>query len=275
MQRDLKNFVIGFKQLGMQGIRPIVFVLLLLGCKDTNLKHQKLIYPICIDQVDFIPRKLAYDGIEEKLEYNFLYIGKEKDTIQIDYRAGLSLAMGPISPPPPPPPNSNVSNRVNIKDTTGENESWEKWSTEWTKYGAYWLGTNSVGDYRYVGYDSINLSIVVDVHHNVLTHDGLPIPSLSGIAYPVVIKNLEKDTILLTAGRFIELFLEGEKDGEWIVLKQPARYIGCGMGLRYLLLPPNEIFVTSVPVYDWEGSQPLRLRLGNKYSLPFEGKVVL
>lgn len=125
--------------------------------------------------------------------------------------------------------------------------------------------------HKHIIWDSAKVDIIVDTNRYILSYNCVPIAGESFKAYPVVIKNLEKDTLIIAARDYVELILEGQTDDGWKTLKEPFRHIGCDNGVNYLLLPPNEILVTSIPVYKWKKSTQLRLKLGNNYSATFRG----
>ena len=259
------------KIIGLFGLLLCVF-----SCQNSNSTITKLNYPVCIDRIDVVPRVLAFDYSEGMLKYNLLYIGKEKDTIFIDYKSGLSLMMSP--PPPPPPPPLNHSKTEVIEDTIAdEEEDWSEFSKSIDEFGAYWCFSYELtAHYRQVLWgDSAKVDIVVDTNRYILSYDWVPIAGQSFKAYPVIIKNIEKDTVVLAIRDYVELVLEGQTKDGWKPLKEPFRHRGCGNGLTYLLLPPNEILVTSIPVYTWKKATQLRLKLGNNYSATFRGNTTV
>lgn len=259
------------KIIGLFGLLLCIF-----SCQNSNSTITKLNYPVCIDSIDVVPSVLAFEDVEGILRYNLLYIGTEKDTILIDYKSGLSLMMSP--PPPPPPPPLNYSKTEVLEDTIiNEGGDWSEFSKAIDEFEAYWCSIyEPMAHYRQVLWgDSAKVNIVVDTNRYILHYDWLPITGQSFKAYPVIIKNIEKDTVIIATRDYLELVLEGATKDGWETLKEPFRHRGCGNGLTYLLLPPNEILVTSTPVYKWKKSTQLRLKLGNNYSTIFTGNTTV
>lgn len=248
------------------------------SCQDSNSQLVKFNYPVCMDSLDVVPGVLTYEDSEEPLRYHLLYIGAEKDTLFIDYKLGLSLIMAP----PPPPPICGFIEIEATEDTTIADEVIETQETREgvpkvsNKFDAYWCSIyDPMEHYKGVLWDSAKVDIIVDTNHYLLSYRWIPIAKESFKAYPVMIKNLEKDTVVIATRDYVELILEGETEGTWKTLIEPFRHIGCGNGLTYLLLPPNEILVTSIPVYKWKEKMKLRLRLGNNYSTVFTGNTIV
>ena len=55
-------------------------------------------------------------------------------------------------------------------------------------------------------------------------------------------------------------------------LSEILTYI-CGNGLGKIMLPPNEIVVTSAMIYNGHYKTDLRLKIGKNYSKPFKGTI--
>lgn len=260
------------KILGLLGLLLFVF-----SCQDSNPIGRTLHYPVCIDSINVEPHILTYEDLEEKLRFPILYIGEEKDTLFIDYKLGLSLVMAPPLPPPPPP--FNTSKIDLIEDTVTYDETTEKqdiWSERRKKFAPYWCAWYELmGNYKHVIRDSMIVNVIVDTNRYLLHYDNVPIPKESCKAHPVIIKNIGRDTLVIATHDYIELVLEGQIKGTWKPLTEPFRHRGCGNGLTYLLLPPNEILVTSIPVYRWKESMQLRLKLGDNYSATFKGNTIV
>lgn len=264
----------------MKIIRLLGLLLCIFSCQESTSTTRKHNYPICIDSMDGIPRMLAFEDSKGIYKYNLLYIGEEKDSLFIDYKLGLSLVSGP---PPPPPPPLNDSERQMMEEDTFANiameEAWEEWSKRRETFDPYFCGneewTGSCNDYKHVIMDSAKASIVVDTNHYILSYDWTGGLNEGFKAYPVIIKNTQKDTMIIATSNHIELVLEGQGKDGWESLIEPTRHLGCGNGLTYLLLPPNEILVTSVPVYKWKKRTLLRLKLGENYSTIFTGNKIV
>lgn len=255
-------------------MKIVAFFALLFGvisCQDSN-STPKNNYPICLDSIDVIPSVLTFEDSKKEHRYNLLYIGQEKDTILINYDLGLSLVMGP--PLPPPPPSLDDPEIEFVEDSTLNvmMDALDEWSERRDAFAPYWCGIEErMGNYEHVIWDSANVTILVDTNRYILSYDWAPVPNESFKAYPVIIKNIEKDTIIIATRDYIGLVLEEETKDGWETLIEPFRHRGCGMGLTYLLLPPKEVLVTSLPVYKFKKTTQLRLKLGNNYSSVFQG----
>lgn len=257
--------------MSMKIIGLLAYLLCFISCQNLDSTKQKTNYPICLDRIDVIPSVLVFDESKEEYKYNLLYIGVEKDTILIDYNLGLSLVMGP---PLPPPPSLDDPEIEFVEDSTLDvmMDALDEWSERRDAFAPYWCGIEErMGNYEHVIWDSANVTILVDTNRYILSYNWAPIPNESFKAYPVIIKNIEKDTIMIATRDYIGLVLEEETKDGWETLIEPFRHRGCGMGVTYLLLPPKEVLVTSLPVYKFKKATQLRLKLGNNYSSIFQG----
>lgn len=89
---------------------------------------------------------------------------------------------------------------------------------------------------------------------------------------PVLIKNLENDTIIIGETDYIPIILEAKDDNnEW---KPIDGYFGyfCGTGIYPILLYPNHVVLTNFELpKKGDFSTKLRVKLGQNYSKEFGG----
>lgn len=92
-------------------------------------------------------------------------------------------------------------------------------------------------------------------------------------SYPVLVRNQEKDTVVIGYGDFLPLHVEAKDwQGQWRTIEQPYAYM-CGNGLPLLFLPPNHVVLTSVFIPHGSFQTLLRLRFGKTYSPSFTGSI--
>ena len=83
---------------------------------------------------------------------------------------------------------------------------------------------------------------------------------------PVLIKNKSIDTLSIGSDSFLYPILQKKIGNENYVDIQSRRIIGCGTGIASLLLPPNEIAITLVPIIKRNNNEKLRLKMGKDFS---------
>jgi hypothetical protein len=88
-------------------------------------------------------------------------------------------------------------------------------------------------------------------------------------AYVVLIQNKSNQNAVI--GTFLEagIDLEMIQYDEWVTIEDPFR--GCGYD-ESLILPPNEILITAIPIFDNLKGEKLRLKLGPCISETFSMK---
>lgn len=249
-------------------------LLVVFACQHSTLTTRTKL-PICIDnriELNHVVSNMAFEELFLGRKYYPLYMGQEEDTIVIDYKFAIKLGIKPpLAPPPPLPPTPGMS----APDTLRAIDiAWKKklayWKQEAEKYSGY-LGKEweDSDQYRFIEDRLVEIDFFVDTSHYLLTIDNRTFTDSSHLLrnYPVIIKNKELDTIIVGFGGRIPLILEEEKEDEnWKILENAFRRDG---GHAFLLLPPNEVLVTAIPVFKWEQKKVLRLKLGNNYTLPF------
>lgn len=98
------------------------------------------------------------------------------------------------------------------------------------------------------------------------------------LSYPVFIKNTGLNRVLLGNTEFLPIFLEAKDSlGNWTTIQEPHKWRGCGMGLIYLYLDPQEILITACSRYAGDYLTKLRLAFHydsrEVYSNEFEGTI--
>jgi hypothetical protein len=129
--------------------------------------------------------------------------------------------------------------------------------------------------------DSTQILLVVDTTRIVSEHamiwedDGSMYNEKSFEAFPVFVVNTTKDTLDIGYGDHLPIEMEAiNTKGHWEQIEIRYRYM-CGTGLNSTLLPPNEIVVTTAPLYHGNYKTKLRLRYHKTISNEFNGKINL
>jgi hypothetical protein len=191
--------------------------------------------------------------VRKEASYKPLYFGKEQDSIYIDY-----FIVPPLVLPPPPNDTTDYIRIFNLQKNQ--------------KYVSYYTlaHNNRINSWD----DSTSLfNISVDTSTSILSQSYIRSDNtfVGRKAYPVIIKNLSSDTVKVGLENYIYLKLSYKKaENQWVFLEKDYIF-GCGTGLRSILLPKNEIIITSVPVYEGDTKVLFRISLGNNYSEPFYG----
>ena len=98
-------------------------------------------------------------------------------------------------------------------------------------------------------------------------------PSKINYGYPVLLTNNHTDTVTVGYGVILPLEMEAkDSTGLWKPIEKRFIY-ACGMGLNSIILPPNEIILTSAPIYKGDFKTDLRLVLGDNFSPVFQGNI--
>jgi len=95
---------------------------------------------------------------------------------------------------------------------------------------------------------------------------------ISGL-YPVMLTNLDIDTISIGYGNHIPLIMEAtDSFGNWKPIQEISIYL-CGNGVGTINLPPSECVLTLAPNYQGNYKTELRLTLGDSHSKSFIGLI--
>lgn len=153
-----------------------------------------------------------------------------------------------------------------VKDTLAVNYTYDlskfsKWSFD---YEAIWgKSENKVT----LQIDTSKL-IYITPENKPFGKDELPL-----YAHPVFLQNISPDTLVVGYGEFLPFYLEVmDYQGEWKTIEEPFLYM-CGNGLNNLILPPNEIAITPVPVFNGNFRTKFRMRLEDTYSNEFTASI--
>lgn len=92
-------------------------------------------------------------------------------------------------------------------------------------------------------------------------------------ACPVLVRNLGTDTVAVGYGSFIPIITEAKDSANnWLPIEKRWIYM-CGNGVGTIILPPNEILLTSAIAYSGTYKTEFRLKMGNSYSNTFRGSM--
>jgi len=248
-----------------------VTILFLHGCvKDLSESAQN--FPIIIDTLQIDKNKFDTNdyGVSSS---TILYIGGETDSIEVDH--SIKDLMKP--PPPPPPPTSYQQNDKEFKeDSIKYEEIWNRYSQNIKnrRETSYFVLSERIDDKKGF-FDTIDLEIMVDTTQK-LKHD-ISKNQWDDYyeGYPIQIKNTSSDTIVIGYESYIPIILQAkDENDDWNPIEQ-IYIFSCGNGLRSVLLPPNEIVLSSKPIYQGDYKTTLRVEIGGNYSNEFSGKINL
>ncbi len=91
--------------------------------------------------------------------------------------------------------------------------------------------------------------------------------------YPVTVHNLEDQSIILGFGNHIPIIFEAlDKENKWREISGIRKY-GCGNGIQYIMLKPNQIATVFEPKITGNFKTKFRYRLKNIVSNEFEGSI--
>jgi hypothetical protein len=119
----------------------------------------------------------------------------------------------------------------------------------------------------------VDTTKVVSDYSMIWEDDGSMLSTKSFKAFPVIVVNTTKDTLSIGYGDHLPIVMEAMNNkGNWRPIEEPYMYM-CGTGLNEIILPPNEIVVTSAPVNKGKFKTKLRLRYNNIVSEEFYGTI--
>lgn len=244
----------------------LLFVLVALfgSCQQNEEKLEiveKFVFPMIMDTFEFINSSKQAIYLSEG-NYKFLYVGEYKDTIFSNYRLHLYEL-----PPPPPPPSLNKKNKQKT-EKNGE----ELTITDFMEGNTVgWMAAN-----YFKHWDSSKIEITIDTAKEI-SNVNFKDSFICATAHPVLLKNMEKDTVLLGVGSYeiyIPLILEAKDSlGIWKPIEKIKKFRGCGNGFRYGIIPKKQVVLTSSVIYHGDYKTDLRLKLGINYSKPFKGSI--
>lgn len=119
----------------------------------------------------------------------------------------------------------------------------------------------------------IDTTKIISDHSMIWEDDGSMLSTKSFKAFPVFVVNTTKDTLEIGYGNHLPIIMEAMDDkGNWQPIEKPYMYM-CGTGLNRIILPPNEIVVTSAPLNKGRIKTKLRLRYNGILSDEFYGTI--
>lgn len=224
----------------------LLFFVLFLGCKQINpIRNSN-----ALDQA--FPKLTHTNGIDSTFNYygdtlreislanyKLYYIGKYRKEIALD---SGKISWGAIFIPP----------GFTKKDI-------EKYKKEKkTGFACYTLGTDKIRKSLRNG-EYLKMSVQVDTTVIIGNH------------YPVLHRNLQKDTCVIGVGGQLSLIMEAKNpQGVWKPIQQKFQAF-CSSGEEFLLLPPQEIALTFAPIFKGSYKTQMRICLGQNTSNPFWG----
>lgn len=197
--------------------------------------------------------------------YPPLYFGNWADTIYVNYEI-------PRYSSPPPPPVIITSG-----DTLYKNENDFYFGTHKDNYEKYSDYYQVIPLDDFTSWDSAVLEITIDTNAIIRNIDYKKFQdnTFSFYAFPLIISNKTDKSVAIGYGSHLALILEAiDENGEWKPIEKRYTYM-CGTGLPTIVLPSNEIVLTSVQIYKGEYLTDLRLKIGNNYSSTFKGYINL
>ncbi len=204
---------------------------------ELNTKNRKDEFPHLIDKLK-LQYKLNSSKWNNSNIHNALYFGKEKDTILVDHFMNFYETRTK---------NDTINGIILYKQKS---------------YKEYVFDENLKLNYKQV--DSADINIRIDTIQIISNNDFEK-------SYPVIIKNVSNFTLIIGHGEHIPFITEAkDKEGEWKPLQYQYLH-RCGNNLKRLILPPNEIVLTSEVVYSGKFETKLRLRMGKNLSEEFNG----
>ena len=204
-------------------------------CADAVMNRDTFPYLIDTSTYTTIKKQETYQSFAT---CDYLYVGKYRDTITVNYSLRL-LEKG---------------------ESYSGNNGVEGYSLSWILDGHYPLWEQSA------------IEVNIDTTKKIKDRDFTTMnwETVYYEAYPVLLRNVEEDTIMIGLQMELALLLEAKDSlGNWQLIEEEIGSF-CGMELGGVL-PPNEVVLTSVGIYQGAYETDLRLRIGNNYSLPFRG----
>ena len=190
--------------------------------------------------------------------YKPIYIGKNAPSIQVDYliqqyyREPASIWPAGVSP--------SADDSLHVK--------------YWNKYKSYF--SLQYWD-EFTSYDSANIKIIIDTTQIVKSIEkrNWNTDTFIYLSYPVFIQNQSNSKSILGYGAHLPMILEvKDNQDKWVSLEEKYLY-PCGNGLPTILLPKNEIIISSLPITRGAKKTKMRLKFGKHYSNEIMGFITL
>jgi hypothetical protein len=243
----------------MKCVLYLIIILLFFSCKSENksqvqtrskgTKDTTWHFPVIIDnyQAEAKPANVKF---MHQANYIPLYIGVPKDTIKVDYyftEYGMEFIPDGLS-----------------------SEDYEAMTNDHPMKKYYIAIKDTV---KYKRFNEAKLQIYVGKDVRIKNRSSyIQWENKFVSAVPVWIKNTDKDTVLISYGDYIPLTLLAEDGNEFKPIEKNFVYQGI-YGFNYIILPPGEVLIVSVPIYEGEMEVEMRLKLGQHSSQPFTGRI--
>jgi hypothetical protein len=220
---------------------------LLLSCQTDNEYSQTEVvdlktFPVIID-TSGVARRLDlfqqnnFNGLPYT-HFEYYFIGQVKDTIYLNPSLRFFLySIGGMS----------KSGEIISEEITVLDDPFLKYRREWE--------------------DNIDFKHYSEVKINIAMNREIKFADY----FPVMLTNLNTDTIIIGSSKNIPLKMEAvDSSGNWRAIHEDYE-IGCGNGVGYIILPPNECVITLAPIFTGPFKAKLRLTFGENHSEPFIG----
>jgi hypothetical protein len=194
---------------------------------------------------------------QSQTSHPFLYIGLPQDTLKLNYHATTVPSPPPLPGVPPAqsvPGDSLILRYAVDREANSQLKHWK-------------LG--------YLAHLRLSIDTTCHIAAEEVLNATLRTDTASQwfAAYPVLLRNLDRDTITVGTGDYVPLQVEAQDErGQWRVIEENYASF-CGVGVPLIFLPPGQIAVTSVLIPHGPFATRLRLRYGRTVSLPFRGHI--
>lgn len=227
--------------------------------KPKNIVHEveEEYFPKVIDTSSLTGRNKSFEEFSTS-NYKPLYLGNKKSTLFVDYFIPKYTKDPNLIKP--------VGHKATKDDSLKEDYL--------NKYESYFTIQNSDD---LINQDSADIRIYIDTSQVVrsITLKNWNTDTIIYNSYPVIIQNEMNSDIIVGYGFQIPLIIEVENDqNNWIPIETKYLY-PCGNGLRSMLLPKDEIIITSLPISEGKSKTKMRLKLGKNYSNEVWGNLTI
>jgi hypothetical protein len=132
---------------------------------------------------------------------------------------------------------------------------------------------------RYGRPDSAGIVLLIDTTRIISNHSLQRLNDARSLStnyfndFPVFVVNTTKDTLRICSGNSLPIIMEAQDNkGAWRPIEEEF-FLMCGTGINSVILPPNEILITSAPIYKGTFKTKLRLRYNRILSNEFYGTI--
>ena len=200
-------------------------------------------FPTVIDTLKFERNDSLGNGEEttwlRTANYPFLYIGVMTDSIFVNHQLRYELHSPRFLPDSLLTENKNKQNKSHLQE----------YYIDWEDKRNYLYGQKSDVEIR--------IDTAKKINHS----------------FPILLTNYAKDTIAIGYGDILPLIMEAkDSTGLWKPIEEAFVYM-CGNGVGTIILPPNEVVLSYVPITNGNYSTELRIVFGENHSEPFKGNI--